>query len=152
MSNNQAVSPLQMLDWRIAEFTASNNVVTPANEIPHTWKIKAHIDSLEPVNNQLRAAVVVNFLFLAEQDNARIRFEGVAASYFVFDKEKASVDDPQALFDQLLRVSAMTNMLGNLRVFLLQTGALFQTGAKRVILPFINLNDFHFDEEYTFTV
>ena len=56
MSNNPAVSPLQMLDWRIAEFTASNNVITPANEIPHTWKIKAHIDSLEPVNNQLRAA------------------------------------------------------------------------------------------------
>ena len=152
MNNSMAVSPLQMLDWRIAEFSASNNVVNPSPEITHSWKIRAHIDPLDSIDNQLRAAIIVNFHFIAEQDGGNIRFEGVAAAYFVFDKEKANVDNHQALFNQLLHVSAMTNMLGNLRVFLLQTGALFQTGAKRVILPFINLNDFHFDEEYTYTV
>ena len=39
-----------------------------------------------------------------------------------------------------------------LRLFLLQIGALFQTGSKQLILPFINLNEFEFDKDNSYTV
>lgn len=150
MSN--AVSPLRMLDWRIADFNASNNVINPAVDIPHAWTVNAHIEHLEAAENLLHAAVYVRFSFLAEQGETKIQLGGTAAAFFSFDKENTDSDDPQALFDQLLRGAAMTNMFGNLRVFLLQAGALLQLGSKRVMFPFINLNEFRFDEDFTFNV
>ncbi len=152
MNNNTATSPLQMLDWRIAEFSASNNILFPSADIPHTWKIKASINQFDSTDNKLHATVSVAFHFYAEQNEGRICFEGIAVSYYVFEKDKSDADNPEELFDKLLHASAMTNMFGNLRLFLLQESALFQTGAKKVILPFINLNDFQFNEEYSFTV
>ena len=151
MSNN-AASALQMLDWRIADFKAKNAVIAPSAEIPHVWTIKAHIDHLDPEENRLHAVVSVRFAFKAEQDKRTMQFSGTATSYFVLDAEKANVQDPVTFFDQLLHASAMTNMFGNLRLFLLQIGALFQTGSKQLILPFINLNEFEFDKEYSYTV
>lgn len=151
MSNN-AASALRMLDWRIADFKAKNAVIAPSAEIPHVWTIKAHIDHLDPVDSQLHAVVSVRFTFKAEQDKRAIQFSGTATSYFVMDTEKVKVDDPAAFFDKLLHASAMTNMFGNLRLFLLQIGTLFQTGSKQLILPFINLNEFEFDKEYSYTV
>ena len=152
MNNNAVVSPFQMLDWRIAEFSASNNVLFPSAEIPHTWKIKAGINHMDAVDNKLQATISVDFRFCAEQNESRICFEGIAVSYYIFEKDKSDTDSPEELFDQLLHATAMANMFGNLRLFILQTSALFQTGAKKVILPFINLNGFRFDEEYSFTV
>ena len=150
MSN--AVSPLRMLDWRVADFKFSNNVINPAVDIPHVWTVNAHINHLDSPDDRLHAAVYVRFSFLAEQGETKIQFEGTAAAFFSFDKENADSDDPQTLFDQLLRGPAMTNMFGNLRVFLLQAGALLQLGSKRVMFPFINLNEFKFDEDFTFNV
>lgn len=150
--NDNAVSPVQMLDWRIADFTFSNNVIAPSAEIPHSWTINAHINHMEPSDHHLRASIYVRFVFQAEQSGSKIHFEGTAASYFVFDKEMVETGDPQALFEHVLHGSAMTNMLGNLRVFLLQAGTIFQAGTKRVMLPFINLNEFEFDKDYTYNV
>ena len=150
--SEKAISPLQMLDWRIGEISFSNNVFKPSASIPHNWTINAHIEHLESVGPQLRATLFVTFRFLAEQHDSKITIDGTAASYMVFDPNKAETDDPQAFFDRLLHTSAMSNMLGNLRIALLQTGTVLQVGSKRVMLPFINLNEFEFDKDYSFTV
>lgn len=150
--NNNAVSPLQMIDWRIGKFSFTNHTVSLPSDVLHHWTINAHIDHLETTGSILHATIFVRFAFFVEHADAKVSFDGIAAAYFVFDKEKTEAEDPESFFDRLLHSSAMTNMLGNLRVFLFQAGTLFHTGTKNIMLPFINLNEFEFNKDYTFTV
>ena len=150
MSEKSVISPFQILDWRILAFNCSNPMLNIPEDIEHQWTIKAHIENIEPEENQLRAIVRIEFHFVAEHEGQQITMDGQCVAMCTMDKR--SVQDAESMFQNLLSRTAMTNCLANLRVFLLQAGTLHQMGPKRIMLPFINLNNFTFDETIKITV
>lgn len=149
MSEKTIISPFQILDWRILAFSCSNPILNISENIEHHWTIKAHIENIEPEESMLRAVVQIEFHFYAEQDGQKITMDGQCVAMCEMDIN--STQEAESTFQSLLSRTAMTNSLANLRVFLLQAGNLHQMGPKRIMLPFINLNYFTFDEEITFT-
>ena len=149
MSENKIISPFQIIDWRILSFNSTNSMFYFPADIEHHWTIKAHIEHLDAEEEKLRAALQIEFHFRAEHSNGRMSMDGVCVAMCELDKK--SMEDAETNFQRLLSRTAMTNCLANLRVFLLQAGALHQMGSKQVMLPFVNLNQFAFDEEITFT-
>ena len=148
MSEKSAISPFQISDWRILGFSCSNPMVYIPIDIQHNWKIKAHIENID-TDTQFRAIVQIEFHFTAEHDGQAITMDGQCVAMCEMNKESA--DDTGSLFHDLVSRTAMTNCLANLRVFLLQAGTLHQMGPKRIMLPFINLNHFVFDQELEFS-
>ena len=149
MAENKVISPFQIVDWRILSFNCANPILSISNDIEHHWTLKAHIENIEPEENLLRAFVSIDFHFYAGQDGQKITMDGQCVAMCQMDQ--SSVPDAESTFQSLLERTAMTNCLANLRVFLLQAGTLHQMGNKRIMLPFINLNNFTFDEDITFT-
>ncbi len=150
MSEKKVVSPFQILDWRILSFSCSNPMFSIPEDIEHHWTIKAHIENINPDEDSLMAVVQIDFNFFAERDGQKITMGGQCVAMCKMGKN--AVQDAELTFHNLLSRTAMTNCLANLRVFLLQAGTLHQMGPKRIMLPFINLNNFTFDEEIKFTV
>ncbi|MBO4484429.1 MAG: hypothetical protein J5738_03480 [Lachnospiraceae bacterium] len=150
MKDENVISKFQIRDWRVAGFDCTNTVLSIPREIDHHWKINAHIDSVEPDGELLRAILQIEFHFWAEIEGRKIQMNGVAAA--LCEMDKSLVQDAETVFQNLLSHTAIINCLANLRVFLFQTAMLLQMGTKPVILPFINLNNFKFDEDYEFTV
>jgi len=150
MSENSVISPFQILDWRILTFSCSNPILNISVNIEHHWTIKAHIENIEPEGNMLRAVVQIEFHFNADQNGQSITMDGQSVA--MCEMDASSTQEADATFQSLLKRTAMTNSLANLRVFLLQAGNLHQMGPKRIMLPFINLNHFSFDEDVSFTM
>lgn len=148
MSDN-VISPFQIKDWRILEFRSINPIIHIPPNIEHKWKMKAHIQKIESENNQHRAVIQIEFHFVAEYDNQKMMIDGQCVAMCEMNTD--SVKNPETVFQDLLIHTAMPHCLANLRVFLLQAGILHQMGSKSIMLPFINLNNFVFDEEMTFT-
>ncbi|MBQ9251612.1 MAG: hypothetical protein IJ188_03130 [Clostridia bacterium] len=149
MSEKNIISPFQILDWRVISFSCNNLIPYISDKIEHHWTINAHIDQVKSEGNNLRAIIQIVFHFHAEQDGNEMTMNGQCAAMCEMDID--SVPEPESTFQNLLSRTAMTNSLANLRVFLLQAGILHQMGPKRTMLPFINLNHFHFDEDISFT-
>lgn len=150
MNVPNVISPFQILDWRILSFNCTNSIISIPEDIEHRWTIKAHIDYLEPMEEQLNAILHIEFHFSMEHRGSTNIMEGQCVTPCVMKGD--SIPNAKETFTKLLSRTAMTNSLANLRVFLLQAGTLHQMGPKRVMLPFINLNNFTFDEEIQFTV
>ncbi len=150
MSEQTVISPFQILDWRILSFNCTNSMLRIPEDAAHHWTIKAHIDNLESTEDQLNAVVYIEFHFSLEYGGRENTMEGVSVT--ACEMKKESIPNAEELFNSFLARTAMTNSLANLRVFLMQAGMLHQMGPKRVMLPFINLNNFKFDEEIKFTV
>ena len=148
MSNNPT-SPFQTIDWQIIDFSYNRGVLYLPAEIIHQWTLHAHIERLDNVENSLRAVVDIKFKMIAESDDGVLTLNGQCLTLCSLVTE--SVDNAEALFEKITKTSAMVNSLANLRVFLMQQGALLQIGPKRVMLPFINLNNFQFDQDIVFT-
>ncbi len=149
MSGKSIASPFQILDWRILSFSCTNQIMGIPEGVEHHWMIKAHIDHLDPLDDKLQAVVSIEFDFYAEHEGRRIGMKGQSVAFCFMDT--ANEQDAEQRFQAHLSRTAMTNSLANLRVFLLQAGTLHQMGPKRIMLPFIDLNKFSFDEELTFT-
>lgn len=150
MSEKNVISPFQILDWRILTFSCSNPMLSIPEDIEHHWMIKAHIENIEPEEDLLRAIVQIEFQFYAEHNRQKITMGGQCVA--MCEMGRNAIQDAESTFQSLLSHTAMTNCLANLRVFLLQAGTLHQMGPKRIMLPFINLNNFTFDEEIKFIV
>ena len=150
MSEKKVISPFQIVDWRILTFDCSNPMLSIPEDIDHHWTIKAHIERFDPEEDLLRAIVQIEFHFYAEHNGQKITMNGQCVAMCEMDKN--SIHDAESAFQSLLSRTAMTNCLANLRVFLLQAGTLHQMGVKRIMLPFINLNNFTFDEDIEFVV
>lgn len=150
MNEPTAISPFQILDWRILSFNCTNSIISVPEDVAHHWTLKAHIDYLEPSDDQLNAILYIEFHFSMEHRGSANTMEGQCVTPCVMKTD--SISNAEELFNKFLSRTAMTNSLANLRVFLLQAGTLHQMGPKRVMLPFINLNNFTFDEEMKFTV
>lgn len=148
MSEKNVISPFQILDWRILSFSCYNPLFNIHEDIEHHWTIKAHIDPLAPVEEELRAILQIEFHFNAAQDGISMTMDGQCLALCKMDK--GSFQDAEDTFHKLLSRTAMINCLANLRVFLLQAGTLHQMGPKRIMFPFIDLNNFTFDEEVHF--
>ncbi len=149
MSETSAISPFQIIDWRILRFSCSNPILIIPADIEHHWMINAHIENFDAVDQKLSGIIQVEFSFFAEHDGKRMNMDGQCVA--ICEMDKTSVSDPDIVFQNLLSRTGMTNCLANLRVFLLQAGTLHQMGSRRIMLPFIDLNHFTFDEEIKFT-
>ena len=150
MDKKSVISPFQILDWRILNFNCANPILNIAGDIEHHWKLKTHIEHLESEGNYLKAVVQIEFHFWAIQNGQKMNMDGESVALCAMDKN--FTQDAEAVFQDLLSRTAMSNCLSNLRVFLLQAGTLHQMGQKRIMLPFINLNNFPSDEEVELTV
>lgn len=147
--SNSPVSPFQVLNWNVVNFNYTRGILYIPPDIPHQWTIKAHIEKMESTEELLQAIIEITFSMLAEHEGRRINIQGQClALCSLITKD---LDEAEKRFDHLARTSAMVNSLANLRVFLMQQGSLFQIGPKRVMLPFINLNNFKFDEDVVLT-
>lgn len=149
MSNTNAVSPFQIRDWRILSFQCTNPILSIPAKIQHNWKLHAHIERPETNDNLLHAFVQITFHFDAKHGKQNMTMDGQCIA--LCEMDPASVENADDVFNDLLRSTAMINCLANLRVFLLQAGLLHQMGSKRIMLPFIKLADFPFDEDVEFT-
>ncbi len=149
MANNP-MSPFQIIHWNVINFNYSRGILYLPPDIQHQWTIKAHIEKLKPTDETLQAIVDITFSMLAEHEGSKMDIQGQCLA--LCSLETKDLDNVEARFDHLTRTSAMVNSLANLRVFLMQQGALLQVGPKRIMLPFINLNNFPFDEDVTVIV
>ena len=149
MSNNP-ISQFQTVDWQIINFDYVRGLLTIPADIPHQWKLHTHIERLDAEEKTLHAVVDIRFEMKAEAEGGNISLSGQCLTGCILDTE--GIENADELFDRLIKSSAMVNSLANLRVFLMQQGALLQMGQKRVMLPFINLNHYHFDEDVVMTV
>lgn len=148
MSTEKVISPFQILDWRIISFNCTNPIVNIPYDAEHHWQLKAHIENLEKEDTLLRAVIHIEFHFYVELNGQKATMDGHCVA--LCEMDKASVPNADTIFQSLLSRTGMTNCLANLRVFLLQAGTLHQMGPKRVMLPFINLTNFNFDEMIEF--
>ena len=149
MSNNP-ISPFRIIDWNVVNFDYERGMFFIPDNLPHQWTIKAHIEKLKATEDALQAIVDIAFTLLIEHEGNHVKMQG--RSFALCELNKEGLEKAEETFDSLLKTSAMVNTLANLRVFLMQQGSLLQLGTKRVMLPFINLNDMKFDEEITYTV
>ena len=150
MNTEKVISPFQILDWRILSFNCTNPIVNISYDIDHHWQLKAHIENLPQEGSVLRAMIHIEFHFYAELNGQKLTMDGHCVA--LCEMDNTSMPEADATFQSLLSRTGMTNCLANLRVFLLQAGTLHQMGPKRVMLPFINLTHFNFDEMIEFTV
>lgn len=122
-------------------------------DIEHHWKINAHIEKAPSEDKGILSALLgIEFHFWAEHNGQRNEMFGDCVTMCQLNTLTLEVkEDPQKLFDGLISQTAMTNSLSNLRVFLLQAGTLHQMGPRRIMLPFINLNNFVFDKDIEIT-
>ena len=149
MEKNKAISPFQIVDWRILSFNCVNPIFAIPVDIEHNWTIKAHIEKIDSDEDCFRGAVQIDFHFSAIHEGQEMFMQGQCVA--LCEMKKNAMPEAETVFPNLLSRTAMTNCLANLRVFLLQAGTLHQMGVKRIMLPFINLNHFTFDEEVKFT-
>lgn len=147
MSENKVVSPFQAIDWRVLHLQFHNGLVNPPQELPQTWTIRAHIEKNKE-KGSITGALHIDFSLKMFFNGQEFDLSGGAASFHILKTE----EDADTKFDQLMRTNAMIWSLSNLRVSLMQAGGLFQFGGRALILPFIDLNNFVFDEEVTITV
>ena len=149
MANNP-ISPFQTTDWNIVSFNYTRGMLYIPADVSHKWTLKAHIEKLESQDETLRAIVDISFKMVAEHEGNQVMMNGQCFTLCSLITE--GIDNVEEQFERLTKTTAMINSLANLRVFLMQQGALLQSGQKRVMLPFINLNNFQFDEDVVFTV
>ena len=149
MSTN-SVSPFQVKDWNIVNFTYSRGMLFIPADVSHQWTLHTHIEKLESQDESLRAIIDFSFKMIAEHEENQLSLAGdcLALCFLATD----GLNNAEELFEKLIKSSAMLNILANLRVFLMQQSLLLQVGPKKIMLPFINLNDFRFDEDIVITV
>ncbi len=149
MDDKKVLSPFQILDWRILTFNCVNSIISVPNDIEHHWKINAHIENVPSDSDDILTAFLgIKFNFWTEHNDQRNTIDGDCVTICQFDLTNYSLnEEPEKLFHKLISRTAMINSLSNLRVFLLQIGLIHQMGPRSLMLPYIDLNQFSFDQD-----
>ena len=147
MNTEEAKSPFQIRDWRIARLNYANGIFSLDNDAKLQWKLTFHKTNQYDIENQVYVgSLCIEFDAYIENEQRKMELSGASYALFTFEAEQSEGHEKQ--MESLLKFNGLSFSIGMLRNYIAMQGDLLRTRVQ-IMLPNINLNNVEYEEEIT---